>query len=261
MNYAREHIKRYWIFAYRRALGISMFTFAIALAVGMLFTSMLSDIFFLSPIAALLFWAVLVVITILTLTVSFFDAHVSTIKFMNMEERHTHSKYTGIWIFSLVIGALVFILPAIFSQDYGVEPVILLFSFGGILWVLYASVRALFKHSYFEIAYGASVLWIIFVIGIAFVSGVSGGLSYSQSTAVTFISMASLIVVFASMGITMMFKSTKEFVVDFENVMRAMEGRPELSARSFGNAAMDKPRRHARKPSARASKSRKRRSR
>ena len=40
----------------------------------------------------------------------------------------------------------------------------------GILWVLYASVRALFKHSYFEIAYGASVLWIIFVIGIAFVS-------------------------------------------------------------------------------------------
>lgn len=238
-----------------------MFTFAIALAVGMLFTSMLSNIFFLSPLAAVLFWAVLIVITILTLTVSFFDAHVSTIKFMNMEERHTHSKYTGIWIFSLVLGALVFILPAIFSQDYGVEPVILLFSFGGILWVLYASVRALFKHSYFEIAYGASVLWIIFVIGIAFVSGVSGGLSSSQSIAVTFISMASLIVVFASMGITMMFKSTKEFVVDFENVMRAIEGRPELAVKNFDNAVAGKPHRSARRSSAKGSKSRKRKSR
>ncbi|MEM0154512.1 MAG: hypothetical protein QW814_01605 [Methanothrix sp.] len=261
MNYAREHIKRYWVFAYRRALGISMFTFAIALAVGMLFTSMLSNIFFLSPIAAVLFWAVLIIITILTLTVSFFDAHISTIKFMNMEERHTHSKYVGIWIFSLVIGALVFILPAIFSQDYGVEPIILLFSFGGILWVLYVSVRTLFKHSYFEIAYGASVLWIIFVIGIAFVSGTTGGLNTSQSVAITFISMASLIVVFASMGITMMFKSTKEFVVDFENVMRAIEGKPELAYRSPEAAISSKPHRNRRGRPAKASKSGKRRSR
>jgi len=238
-----------------------MFTFAIALAVGMLFTSMLSNIFFLSPLAAVLFWAVLIIITILTLTVSFFDAHVSTLRFMNMEERHSHSKYTGIWIFSLVIGALVFILPAIFSQDYGVEPIMLLFSFGGILWVLYASVRALFKHSYFEIAYGASVLWIIFVIGIAFIGGVSGGLNSSQGIAITFISMASLIVVFASMGITMMFKSTKEFVVDFENVMRAFEGKPELAAKSFEGPTVHKPRRNARRPSAKASKSKRRRTR
>ncbi|MEM0202026.1 MAG: hypothetical protein QXR73_02520 [Candidatus Micrarchaeaceae archaeon] len=259
MNYAREHIKRYWVFAYRRALGISMFTFAIALAVGMLFTSMLSNIFFLSPIAAVLFWAVLIIITILTLTVSFFDAHTSTVKFMNMEERHNHSRYIGIWIFSLVIGALVFILPTIFSQDYGVEPIILLFSFGGILWVLYASVRVLFKHSYFEIAYGASVLWIIFVIGIAFVDGTTGGLNTSQSVAITFISMASLIVVFGSMGITMMFKSTKEFVVDFENVMRAIEGRPELSPRSF-DAAAGKSHRSVRGHSSKASRSRKKRS-
>lgn len=232
-----------------------MFTFAIALAVGMLFTSMLSNIFLLSPLIALLFWAVLILITTLTLTVSFFDAHVSTIKFMNMEERRAHSKYTGVWIFSLALGALVFILPAMFLQYYGIEPIVLLFSFGGILWVLYASVRALFKHSYFEIAYGASVLWIIFVIGMAFVSGVSNGLSSSQSIAVTFISMASLIVVFASMGITMMFKSTKEFVSDFENVMIAIEGRTATAT-----AVDSKPHKSARRSSGKARKSRRRRS-
>jgi len=231
VNYAREHIKRYWVFAYRRALGISMFTFAIALAIGMLFTSMLSNIFFLSPLAGILFWAVLIIITVLTLMVSFADAHISTIKFMNEQEKKTHSKYIGVWMFSLVVGALAFILPAVYSQDYSIEPIMLLFSFGGILWVIYASVKALFKHSYFEIAYGASVLWIIFVIGIAFLSGVHGPLSSAQSVAVLFVAMASLIVVFGSVGITMMFKSTKEFVVDFENVMRAMEGKQLIQFR------------------------------
>lgn len=232
MKYAREHIKRYWVFTYRRALGISMFTFAIALAVGMLFTSMLSNIFLIGPLAAVLFWAILIAITTLTFVVSFVDAHISSTKFMNENERHTHSKYVGVWLFSLVIGALAFILPAVYLQDYGVEPVMLLFSFGGIFWVLYASVRALFKHSYFEIAYGASVLWVVFVIALFFLGSVNGPLNYSQGIAVLFISMATLIVVCGGVGITMMFKSTKEFVVDFENVMRTIEGRPQVAMSS-----------------------------
>jgi len=205
------------------------------LAIGMLFTSMLSGIFLISPLAGLLFWAVLIVITVLTLLFSFVDAHISSTKFMNEYERHTHSKYVGVWLFSIVVGALAFILPAMYFEDYGVEPVMLLFSFGGILWVLYASVKLLFKHSYFEIAYGASVLWIIFAISLVFLSSVSGPLTTAQGIAILFISMASLIVVCGSVGITMMFKSTKEFVVDFENVIRAIDGSPKLAA-SIGNS-------------------------
>lgn len=203
-----------------------MFTFALALAIGMLFSSMLSSIFIFSPLANILFWTILIVITILTLTVSFVDAHISTVRFMNEFERKKHSKYVGLWMFSLVLGALVFILPAIFSQDYSIEPIVLLFSFGGILWILYASVRALFKHSYFEIAYAASVLWIIFVIGIAAVGSSNTPLNAAQGIAVLFVAMATLIVVFGSLGITMMFKSTKEFVVDFENFVRTIDGEP-----------------------------------
>ena len=158
-----------------------------------------------------------------------------------------------------MVGALAFIVPAVYSQDYAAEPIMLLFSFGGILWVIYASVRVLFKHSYFEIAYGGSVLWIIFVIGIAFLSGVQGPLNTSQGVAVLFVAMASLIVVFGSLGITMMFKSTKEFVVDFENVMRAMEGKPGIRMRDQYNIGV-KARKHkpAERQSRRTGKTRKR---
>jgi len=226
VNYAREHIKRYWVFAYRRALGISMFTFAIALAIGMIFTSMLASLFIISPLVEMLFWFVLILITALTLTVSFVEAHISSVKYMNMVEHQKHSKYVGIWMTSLVIGALAFILPAIFIQNYYLEPIILLFSFGGIMWVLYASVRMLFKHSYFEIAYGASVLWVIFIIGLAVVVGNGiNPITSSEYIVILFVSMASLIVVFGSVGMSMMFRSTKDFVADFEKIVSTIEGK------------------------------------
>ncbi|MCL4362864.1 hypothetical protein M1439_00245 [Candidatus Marsarchaeota archaeon] len=218
MDYARDHIKRYWIFSYRRALGISMVTFAMALAVGMVFTSLISASPYANPVVEFAFWMLLILITSLTLVFSFMNAHASSIKFMTREEHMTHSKYTGIWLASIVLGALIFIFPIFFVTN-AIEPLIFLFSFGGILLVMYLSVGLIFKHTYTELAFGAAALWIIFIVSIVATTEGAATLNVPTSAYLSvnlFISISSLIVVFAFIGLMMLFNSTKEFVTDFE---------------------------------------------
>ncbi len=230
MKYAREHVKRYWIFAYRRALGISMVTFAITLAIGMIFTSLFANTFYVHPVAELAFWAFLIIITTMTLIVSFTSAHLSSVKLMTEHESHQHSKYVAVWLFSIIVGIVVFTLPLVFINSF-IAPLMFLFSFGGILWVLYISVTLLFRHSYRELAYGATALLIIFAISMLAVTGSLSSTQYYLNAqvyiaATLFVAMATLIIVFGGTGMMLMFNSTNEFVKEFEDTIHLLEGRP-----------------------------------
>lgn len=249
MKYAREHVKRYWVFAYRRALGISMVTFAITLAVGMIFTTLFANTFYVHPVAELAFWAFLILITAMTLVVSFASAHISSLKLMTEHESRQHSKYVAVWLFSIIVGVIVFTLPLVLINSF-IAPLMFLFSFGGILWVLYISVTILFRHSYRELAYGATALLIVFAIAML---AVTGSLSNTQLylnaqayvAATLFIAMATLIIVFGGTGMMLMFNSTNEFVREFEDTVHLIEGRQAAapSPRGRRSARAGRPRR------------------
>ena len=220
MNYAREHIRRYCAFAYRKALGASMVTFAIALAAGFIFTSIMNATLAPNYMLDLSFWAVLIIITTFILVINFVNAHVSITKYMNDYEHKKHTKYTGVWLAALVIGALVFLMPILFLNSY-IEPFIFLFSFGGILWVVYFSTAFLFRNYYHELAFGAIILWIFFALGVA---EFNSFLLLSPTGLLPLaVAMVVLIITFGIVGTMLLFNSTKDFVVDFEKGVSLLE--------------------------------------
>ncbi|MDE1868510.1 MAG: hypothetical protein KGH60_00890 [Candidatus Micrarchaeota archaeon] len=213
MHYARPHIKEYWNFAYRRALGISMMTFAIALAIGVTFSTLLGSLSIVDYGAQLVFWLALIAITAIVFLVNFAHAHASTVKFMNEQEHRKHTKYTGIWLIVLVIGAIAFTMPVLFFTSF-MEPLMLLFGFGGIFWVLYFSVYLLFRHHYPEVAISALVFWIVFAIGVVGVN--ASALNAATYTAFAlFMSIITLVVVCGFTGVSLITNASRELVVDF----------------------------------------------
>ncbi|MDE1833457.1 MAG: hypothetical protein KGH58_03505, partial [Candidatus Micrarchaeota archaeon] len=86
MHYAREHVKRYWGLAYRRSLGISLITFALAMATGVAFSSMLGATGSAGINDSIVFWGFLIFVTAVVMVVNFVNAHVSSVKLLNMEE-------------------------------------------------------------------------------------------------------------------------------------------------------------------------------
>jgi hypothetical protein len=125
---------------------------------------------------------------------------------------------------------VVFTLPLVFINSF-IAPLMFLFSFGGILWVLYISVTLLFRHSYRELAYGATALLIIFAISMLAVTGSLSSTQYylnaqAYIAATLFVAMATLIIVFGGTGMMLMFNSTNEFVKEFEDTIHLLEGRP-----------------------------------
>ncbi|MCL4411482.1 hypothetical protein M1329_00910 [Candidatus Marsarchaeota archaeon] len=231
MKYAREHVKRYWIFAYRRALGVSMVTFAIALAIGIMFTGLLSPSFTSHPMIEFAFWGLLIIVAALMLIMSFANAHRSSVRLMNELESRKHSKYMAAWVLAILVGIAVFVMPVVFINSF-IAPLMFLLSFGGILWVLYISVTLLFRHSYKELAYGATALLVVFVVVLgAITATMSNAALYASEqgnmAAMLFITVATLVLVFGFTGMLMMFNSSKEFVTEFENAVRELEGRPQ----------------------------------
>jgi 4-hydroxybenzoate polyprenyltransferase len=139
---------------------------------------------------------------------------------MNDYEHKKHTKYTGAWLAALVIGALVFLMPILFLNSY-IEPFIFLFSFGGILWVVYFSTAFLFRNYYHELAFGAIILWIFFALGIA---EFNSFLLLSPTGLLPLaVAMVVLIITFGIVGTMLLFNSTKDFVVDFERGVSLLE--------------------------------------
>ncbi len=227
MEYVREHIKRYWAFSYRRAIGISMLTFSLVLAIGMTFTSMLSTSLYTNYVAEFIFWSILILITVIVLISSFINAHISVVHFMNEIEHKEHSRHTAMWLTSITIGAIAFFVPILFFNSI-LEPLILLFSFGGVLWVFYLSVSIIFKHHYNEIALGALSLWIIFMVGMFSIYPSMNSPTYiniQQTSAILkvslFISMASLITIFGIIGTSLLFNSSRYIMEEFNYLLKS----------------------------------------
>ena len=215
MEYARDHVKRYWGFAYRRALGISLITFAIAMATGVAFSSMLGASGNTNFSSAIIFWGFLIFITAAVLVANFVKAHTSCVKLLTEEEHRHHSRHMGIWMAALILGALAFITPMLYFGS-ALEPLVLLFSFGGVFWVLYLSVLTLFRHSYNEIAVGAIALWAVFAIGVMNISAAGAAINPAY---VLFVSTISLIIVSGFTGIMMVSISSNEFISEFEGTV------------------------------------------
>ncbi|MCL4373761.1 MAG: hypothetical protein M1360_02665 [Candidatus Marsarchaeota archaeon] len=223
MKYAREHIKRYWIFEYRRALGISMVTFAIALSVGMVFTTLINAFAIPNPVYELAFWGLLILFTSLVLVSSFVNAHILSVKYMNDMERTRHSKYMGGWLTILAIGAIAFVIPLIFFTNV-YEPVAILFGFGGVFLVLFLSVKYLFNYSYYEIAIGVAALWVVAIITAI------GAYTYSTPSNTValgsfslFVSVLSLIIITGFIGMSLLVNATNEFSHEFRLVAQNLE--------------------------------------
>jgi len=216
MKYARDYISRYYLFVYRRALGLSMATFAVALSVGMLFTLLTGPLGSVNLAAEFVFWILLMLLIVLTVAISIASTHVATVRHMTETERRAHSKYVGIWLIAVVVGVLVFSLPLVLAS-YSLEPLAFLIGSGGILWVLYIAGGALFRHYNHEVAFGAAVLLIVALAGV-----IVGG-SYANATntqAYKAVSLAAsvvtLVLVFGFMGLMMLFNSTLEFSAEIE---------------------------------------------
>ncbi|MEM3827571.1 MAG: hypothetical protein QXR58_03165, partial [Candidatus Micrarchaeaceae archaeon] len=119
-----------------------------------------------------------------------------------------------------------------------IEPLIFLFSFGGILWIFYISVAVIFRHRYNEIAFGALALWIIFIIGLLGLHSLLSPQPYllskvnASATFSLFISMVSLITIFGIVGVAMLFDSSRAFAKEFQYIMKIMESQQQKKGRS-----------------------------
>jgi hypothetical protein len=241
MRHVNDNVGLFWQFMYKRALGMTMVTFAIILAVGVIFTVLINSVASYNYMADIAFWGLLIAITIIALIVNFANAHRATVKYMSIMEHAKHSVNMGIWTAAITVGIVVFSLPMLFFSAFYV-PIIFLLTFGGIMWVIYISTIAIFRNYYHEIAIGASALWIAFIVG-----GLEFSFSYTNVYLANFIllsTMAVIILVFGIVGGAMMFNSHKSIRDGYEKYVLAPKSK--RAARHVRRTSPRKRRRNAR---------------
>ncbi len=222
MRHVGNNAGLFWQFMYKRALGMTMMTFAIILAVGVIFTVLINSVSSYNYMADIAFWGLLIAITIITLIINFANAHRATVKYMSSSEHAKHSINMGIWTASITVGIVVFSLPMLFFSAFYV-PIIFLLTFGGIMWVIYISTIAIFGNYYHEIAIGASALWVAFVVG-----GLEFSFAFTNVYLANFIllsTMAVIILVFGIVGCAMLFNSHKSIREGYEKFVLAPKSR------------------------------------
>jgi hypothetical protein len=217
MDYARKHIKRYWGIVYKRTLGLALITLAIVLSMGLTF-NILRGIFAVNNyLNYLFFWVFLIVIAIVIIASSFFHSHVTSVKFMNEAEHNSHSRRVALWLILVVLGIVVFILPSLLVRAI-LEPLVLLFTFGGVLLVFYATIRVLFKHSYGELAIGAGAFWIMFVLG-AYQLGNSNLAYVNIASFYVYFAALSITVISGFTGLALLINSSRAALSEFTSVV------------------------------------------
>ena len=216
-NRNAERLEGYYAFAYGRALGISMVTFAIALSIGVSVTTAISSLVAASNLSPVEIWSVLIAATVIIVIGSFSQAHVSSAKYLRRDPHSEHSKYLAAWIAAVVIGVIISIMAVTFINS-SIEPLVLLFSFGGAFWILYISVEMMFNERYTEVAAGAVALWVIFFIGV-FESQVNALLS--NGSLALFVSSVSLVAIFGVTGLTLILNADRSLVGEVDAYMRS----------------------------------------
>ncbi len=218
MKYARAHVKRFWIFQNKRALGISFLAFSIVFSVGIVFTAILDQFFIVNPANLFLAWILLILIASAVLVTSLSSAHTSIASVMNKAERAEHSKHVGRFLIVMTIGIVLFMLPIALIPL--AASLTMLFSIGGILMVLYLTTSIIFKHRYHEVAVASLLVWLSFLLAL-----VSIGPQYYLNPPFFeyfsfLIASVVVIVVFAMMGLIMLTSSANEFISEFKQVYK-----------------------------------------
>ncbi len=215
MRYAREHVKRYWGFAYRRSMGVSLISFALILAIGTAFTNLVGNSISNGMIIEVIFWGMLIAIDMMVLSTSFAGAHISSVRLMNDKEQNAHSGRVGIWLAVLVLGAIAFVVPMLLFSG-PLSFIVFMFCLGGMFLLTYTSVLVIFRHAYHEVAIAAGTLWIAFLISFSCAKVVPSGIPATAITAYAlFISTVVVILVTGVTGMVMLFNASREFSSDF----------------------------------------------
>ena len=229
MDYVREHVKKYWGITYRRTLGVAFATFAIALSIGMTFMSLTSAFVISNYYVYIIFWVLLFVMAIIIFLANFFSSHVTSVGLMTDVEHRNHSAQMAKWMVVLVLGIVAFVLPLMFVGSL-IEPLMVLFAFGGVLLVLYLSVAILFKHSYGELTIGCITFWLLFIFGILTVNGSVVNAAAKGSFAIYFSAM-SMAVVSGFVGLAMIVNSSSDSFKEFTRTIEDFKSKPKRPRR------------------------------
>lgn len=221
MDYVREHIKRYWGITYRRTLGISLVTFSVAIAICLTFTVLTEKLAVTSYLSYLIFWFILLLAAALIFVSNFFTSHVSSVKLMREDEHKAHSTHMARWMIVIVVGAIAFFLPLLFANIY-MEPIMMLFTLGGVFLVLYGSIAIIFKHKYGELAIGGIAFWFMFVFGLYALSNAQLGAS-GKSNFSLYLATMSITIITGFVGLALIFNSSTESMHEFLRNLQRIE--------------------------------------
>jgi hypothetical protein len=238
MDYVREHIKRYWGMTYRRTLGVSLATFSVVIAIGLSFTVLTQSLAVTNYLNYFIFWMILILAAVLVFLANFFSSHTSSVKYMYEEEHRAHSKQMGTWMVLMAVGIIAFFMPLLFVSSY-MEPVMLLFTLGGTLLVVYGSIAILFKHKYKELAIGWIAFWVMFLFANMELSNAGISLA-SKSYFSVYVATMSITIITGFVGLALLFNSANESMREFKKDMEriaADEAKPAASKGRKGKGA------------------------
>ncbi len=170
MRHVRPEVEKFWDFAYRRAIGISLVTFALLLAVGIMFTTTLGGLIGQNYFIYAAFWTLLVVIMVFVFAAAFASAHILSTKDMSKKEHGHHSVYMALWVLAAACWVAIFVTPFVFIQD--VPTSVIMLSFAGVMLAIYLTTAMLFEIYHHEVAYGAIILLVAFFITFFNVGGI-----------------------------------------------------------------------------------------
>ncbi len=212
-----HHLDGYEAFAYSRALGISMVTFAIALSIGISVTTAFTSAVSSNGLNPTEIWSALILSTFFIIMGCFAYSHKSTIKFIRERYDHHIPARLSVWVAAIIIGFVISIMVLLFINST-IEPLVLLFSFGGVFWIMYLAIDSIFQKRYGEIAAGAAALWVIFFVGIY---EVHVNYLITNASLALLVSAVSLVAIFGVTGLTILIKTTHEFSVEIKRAEQA----------------------------------------
>ncbi|MDE1825348.1 MAG: hypothetical protein KGH61_01730 [Candidatus Micrarchaeota archaeon] len=218
MKYAREHVRKFWMVQNMRTLGMLMVMFSVLYSIGFIFTTLLDRGFVGALDNVLIMWGIIFALLAAMIIGSIVIKHRQTTLLMNKLEHSRHSKNIGIFLIAIVAGAVLFSLPAtLFPQQ---ATLIILFSLGGIMLLVYLALALVFGHGYVEVGAAAFFLWAVFIIGVFTI----GQMSYSNpplfNALSLIVSTTAIVIVFAMTGVLILYRASGEFLPEFRKAYR-----------------------------------------
>ena len=218
LRHAREHVRKFWKVQNMRTMGMLMVMFSVLYSIGFIFTTMLDRGFVGALDSILIMWGVIFALLAAMIIGSIVIKHRQTTLLMNKLEHSRHSKNIGIFLIALVAGAVLFSLPAtLFPQQ---ATLIILFSLGGIMLLVYLALAVVFGEGYHEIGAVAFFLWAVFVLGVFTLNQASYANPPLFNALSLIISTTAIVIIFAVAGMLMLYRASGEFLGEFRKVYR-----------------------------------------